>query len=90
MNLKNKLNRKLDKLEKVGVSKEKIEELGSGKLRLAAREGDVDNGSVMAGQISGMIDEILPVTEIINDIIKETEEVMLNNCDNIVGGNDND
>src|SRR6056297_33511 len=89
-NLKNKLTRKLDKLENKGASKEKIEELGSGKLRLAAREGDIENGSVMAGQISGMINEILSVSDIINNIIKETEEVMLNNCDNIVGGNDND
>ena len=64
--------------------------MGSGKLRLAAREGDVENGSVMAGQIAGMIDEIWPVSKIINDIIKETEEVMLNNCDNIVGGNNDE
>ncbi|MGM0410122.1 MAG: enoyl-[acyl-carrier-protein] reductase FabK [Bacillota bacterium] len=86
-NIKNKLTRKMEKLESKGVSKEKIEELGSGKLRLAAVEGETDHGSVMAGQIAGMIDDILSVSEIIDNTINECEEIFLKNCDK-VGGND--
>lgn len=82
-NLKNKLTRKIDSLEKEGIDKEKIEELGSGKLRKAVREGKIDTGSVMAGQIAGMIDEIKPVKEIIDNIIDETIEIINKNKDYI-------
>ena len=82
-NLKNRLTRKIDNMEKEGVDKETIEEMGSGKLREAAREGNIDTGSVMAGQIAGMVDEILPVEEIINNIISETIEIINKNYDYI-------
>ncbi|MFW6382015.1 MAG: enoyl-[acyl-carrier-protein] reductase FabK [Bacillota bacterium] len=78
--LKNALTRKLDKLEANAVSKEEIEKIGEGALREAACEGDVDNGSVMAGQISGLINNILSSEEIINNIIKEAEDMLLNTC----------
>lgn len=82
-NLKNRLTRKIDNMEKEGVDKETIEEMGSGKLREAARNGNIDTGSVMAGQIAGMVDEILPVEEIINNIISETIEIINKNYDYI-------
>ena len=82
-NLKNRLTRKIDNMEKEGADKETIEEMGSGKLREAAREGNIDTGSVMAGQIAGMVDEILPVEEIINNIISETIEIINKNYDYI-------
>jgi enoyl-[acyl-carrier protein] reductase II len=82
-NLKNRLTRKIDNMEKEGVDKETIEEMGSGKLREAAREGNIETGSVMAGQIAGMVDEILPVEEIINNIISETIEIINKNYDYI-------
>ncbi len=82
-NLKNKLTRKIDNLEKEGVSKEKIEEIGSGKLREAVIDGNIDNGSVMAGQIAGMVTDILPVEEIINNIINDTIRVINKNNDYI-------
>ncbi|MDI3546484.1 MAG: enoyl-[acyl-carrier protein] reductase [Halanaerobiales bacterium] len=75
-NLKNSLTRQMDNLERKGASREEIEELGAGKLRLAVQEGDIDRGSVMAGQIAGMINDIKPVQEIIDTIIKEAEEVI--------------
>ncbi len=78
-NLKNQLTRELERMEKEGKTREKIEEYGSGRLRLAVREGDVDNGSVMAGQIAGLIDDIKPVKIIIHDIIKETAEIINSN-----------
>lgn len=79
--LKNKLARKFLELEKQGVSIEELEKLGSGKLRDAVVDGDVSFGSLMAGQVSGMVTKIQPASEIIQQIIKEAESVIENlNC----------
>lgn len=78
-NLKNALTKKIDKMEKKGADPKEIEELGSGKLRDAVIDGDTKEGSVMAGQISGMISEIKYVKEIIDEIIKETERAIKKN-----------
>ncbi|MGB9755473.1 MAG: enoyl-[acyl-carrier-protein] reductase FabK [Desulfurella sp.] len=71
--LKNKLAREFEKLEKQEASIEDIEKLGSGKLRLAVVDGDIENGSVMAGQIAGLVKQIKPVKSIIEDIISEAK-----------------
>jgi enoyl-[acyl-carrier protein] reductase II len=76
--LKNKLTREFEKLEQMGAPKEQLEKLGEGKLRAAVVDGDVEYGSVMAGQIAGLINDIKPVKEIIEDIIKQAEEVIDN------------
>ncbi len=76
--IKNKLAREFMKLENSGATKEELEKFGEGKLRIAAREGDVKNGSVMAGQIAGLINDIKPVSEIISDIMEEAKEVLSN------------
>lgn len=75
-NLKNSLTRKLDKMEREGADPEEIEEVGSGKLRDAVVDGDTKEGSVMAGQVSGMVSEVKNVKEIIDDIMAQTEEVL--------------
>lgn len=75
-NLKNSLTRELDALEKKGVDPKKIEEIGSGKLRDAVIDGDTDNGSVMAGQIAGMIKNIKSVDAILDEIIDDCEDVL--------------
>ena len=67
--LANKLTRTFHEMEAAGASPEELEKLGAGKLHLATHKGDVENGSVMIGQISGMLDDIKPVKEIIDDII---------------------
>ena len=72
--LRNKLVRKFQLLEKNGASMEEYEELGRGALARAVREGDVDNGSVMAGQIAGLVCKQQSCDEIIQEIFKETEE----------------
>jgi enoyl-[acyl-carrier protein] reductase II len=69
--LKNKLTRKFDELEDQKVPKEEIEKAGAGALRKAVVEGDMANGSVMAGQIAGMIKDIKPCKVIIEDLVKE-------------------
>lgn len=80
-NLKNKLTKEIDRLEKEGASPEKIEEVGSGKLRDAVIEGDVREGSVMAGQIAGMISEIKSVKEIMEEIMLKAENTIKSSYD---------
>lgn len=72
--LKNKFTKEFTDLEKQGASLEELELLGSGRLRLATVEGDMDKGSLMAGQISGLINDIKPCKEIIEDIILSAEK----------------
>ena len=74
----NKLTRKFDELEKANAPVEEIEKLGAGGLNLAARKGDVEMGSVMIGQIAGMLNEIKPVQEIIDDIVNNLAKVIEN------------
>lgn len=73
--LKNKLSKEFDKLEKQGATIEEIQALGSGKLRDAVIDGDIQNGSVMAGQISGLVTKVQPAKEIIDEIIKQSQEI---------------
>ena len=68
--LQNKLSRIYLDRESHGASLEELEKLGLGTLRLAAREGDVDMGSVMIGQISGMLSSIETVEDIIQGLVK--------------------
>lgn len=74
--LKNKLTKEYEKAEKAGASKEEIEELGVGGLRKAFAEGDVQMGSLMAGQSAAMVHDILPCAEIIKDLFANTKEVV--------------
>lgn len=74
--LRNRLTREFERLERSGAPAEKLEKLGAGKLRKAVIEGDVKDGSVMSGQIAGLIGDIKPVNEIIDGIVRETEEII--------------
>ena len=65
----NKLTRQFLEMEANGTPAEVLEKFGEGKLHLATHKGDVENGSVMIGQISGMLDDIKPVKQIIDDIV---------------------
>ena len=47
-----------------------------GSLRRAVYDGDVENGSVMAGQIAGLVSEIRPVKVIIESVIAEAKNVL--------------
>lgn len=72
--LRNKLTREFEKLEENGASREEVEKLGAGALRRAVVEGDVINGSVMAGQIAGLVKEIKTCDEIIQELVKGYRE----------------
>lgn len=74
--LKNKMAKAYVKQEKEGASKEELEKYTLGSLRKAVLEGDTDNGSLMAGQVAGMISEIKPAKEIIEQLMNEAKEVI--------------
>ncbi len=74
--LKNKLSREFEKLEKANADPEEYEKLGVGRLRAAVVDGDADYGSVMAGQISGLVKESKPAKDIIEAIVDEAGKVV--------------
>ncbi|WP_243137500.1 enoyl-[acyl-carrier-protein] reductase FabK [Heliorestis convoluta] len=76
--IKNKLTRQFDELERQAAPAEQFEALGVGKLRLAMVDGEVDHGSVMAGQVAGMICKEQSSSEIIQEIMQEAKTVMSN------------
>ena len=83
--IETKLAKEMLELEKNGAPKEKIEELGRGSLRNAVVEGDVENGSVMAGQVAAMVNEERTTKEILEYLIcdlKIETEVLKRKVDN--------
>ena len=66
--LKNRMSREYVRLEQQGASLEELEKLTLGGLRRAVFDGDVETGSVMTGQVAGMLHEIRPVREILTQL----------------------
>ena len=62
-------------MEKEGVEFEKLERLSLGTLRKAVVDGDVKQGTVMAGQIAGLVSKEQTCEEIIKELMKEVSEV---------------
>ncbi len=69
--LKNTMSREYLKLESTKVDREEMEKLTLGSLRKAVLEGDMDNGSVMIGQIAGLINEVKPLAQIFEEMMNE-------------------
>ena len=76
--IKNAFTREYQKAEydRSSVSDEELEKKAVGVLRIAAREGDVKNGCVLAGQVAGMIDKEQTSREIITEMFSQAEEVL--------------
>ncbi|ERK58453.1 putative enoyl-[acyl-carrier-protein] reductase II [Gemella bergeri ATCC 700627] len=74
--LKNDLTMRYHELEEKSDTLMELEELTLGSLRRAAYEGDIVNGSVMSGQIAGLVKEIQPVKTVIQTLFKEAKEVL--------------
>ena len=66
--LKNQMAKEYLKLEAEGADKMTLENITLGSLRRAVLEGDVDTGSVMAGQVCGQLTQIRPVAEILEEL----------------------
>ena len=74
--IKNELTKRYHELEEQSSTLMELEELTLGSLKRAVYDGDVENGSVMAGQIAGLVTEIRPVKNIVEAVIKEAREVL--------------
>ena len=74
--LRNDMARKYLELEKSGAPFEELEQLTLGSLRKAVQEGDTKNGSLMAGQIAGMIKEERTCADIISSTVSEACKLM--------------
>ena len=72
--LRNEMTKKYLELENGGASGDELELLTLGGLRKAVVEGDVKNGSVMAGQIAGLIKDKMTCKELVEKLVKEAEE----------------
>ena len=75
--IKNRLARDFQQLEKRNASLEEYEELGAGSLCRAAREGDMDYGSIMAGQSAGLVKKEQTCKEIVEEIFLEAKKIIL-------------
>ncbi|MGN0402710.1 MAG: enoyl-[acyl-carrier-protein] reductase FabK [Acetatifactor sp.] len=76
--LRNKMTKEYLRMEKEGASFEELEKLGLGALRKAVVEGDVVNGTVMAGQIAGLVNRELTCREMIEEIMDQAEKLLKN------------
>lgn len=75
--LKNKMSRSFfEKEYDSNVTEEELNALGAGALRRAAREGDVENGSLMCGQIAGMVRAEESCRDIILDVVSGAEKLL--------------
>ncbi len=73
--LRNRLARQFQDAEAAGATPEQLEAMGEGKLRAAVVDGDVEFGSVMAGQSAGLVHRIMPAAEIIREMVLQAEEI---------------
>ena len=74
--LRNKMTREYVKLEKEGAPFEELEQLTLGALRKAVVEGDVVNGTLMAGQCAGLVQKEQTCEEMIREIMEQAEKLL--------------
>ena len=74
--LKNKMARKYLQMELKGSDRDELEKLTLGSLRKAVFDGDADNGSLMSGQICGLVKEIRPLAEIFEEMTEGCNKVI--------------
>lgn len=79
--LRNPMTRKYLKMEAEGASAETLELMTLGSLRRAVVDGDLNEGSFMAGQIAGLVNKCQTCREIIEEMMEEALTVMLTKAD---------
>ena len=76
--VKNDFYLRVKELENSGAGREELMELlGRGRAKLGMFEGDMQEGELEIGQIAGLIHEIKPAAEILDEILHEFEAVRL-------------
>lgn len=74
--LRNQMTRQYLKMEKEGAAFEELEKITLGSLRKAVMEGDVINGTVMAGQSAGLVKEEQTCRQIIDEVMEQAENLL--------------
>ncbi len=74
--LRNKMAREYVRREQAGATQMELEELTLGGLRRAVFDGDMETGSVMSGQVAGMLREVRPVDTILREMAEDGEAVL--------------
>jgi thiazole biosynthesis protein thiG len=74
--LRNDMTKAYLQKEQEGASTEELELLASGALRRAVQEGDIHNGSLMSGQIAGLIKEEVSCKQLIDTLVSKTKEAL--------------
>lgn len=74
--LKNNLTDRFQALQNAGISREELELFDRNRMYLGLIEGDIEDGSLLAGQIAGLIKEIKPVRAIIEETVAEAERII--------------
>lgn len=74
--LRNDMTKTYLQKEQEGASTEELELLASGALRRAVQEGDIHNGSLMSGQIAGLIKEEVSCKQLIETLVSQTKEAL--------------
>ncbi len=64
------------KIEYSDISDEALEAMGVGALRLAVKEGDIENGSFLAGQIAALVNKPQTAAEILREVTAEAEQIL--------------
>lgn len=75
--LRNPMTRKFEEMEKQSLTQEQLIEFGTGKLKTAAIDGNVAEGSFMAGQSCGLVNDVVSCAELIQRTIADAEQVLL-------------
>lgn len=74
--LKTRFTNEYAKLEAEGADPAKLSEFGTGALRRAAKEGDVERGSFLCGQVAGMVRERQSAADIVDDLVRGAQKVL--------------
>lgn len=74
--LRNDMTKAYLQKEQEGASTEELELLASGALKRAVQEGDIHNGSLMSGQIAGLIKEEVSCKQLIDTLVSQTKEAL--------------
>ena len=76
--IKTKFTRRLLKMENQNIDRLEFEKAAAGSLRKAVQDGNLDEGTFMAGQISGLVKAVEPAQAIVSRLMREGEELMKN------------
>ena len=79
--LKNKMAREYLRMEKDNLPLAELEKLTLGSLRRAVFDGDTDTGSLMAGQVAGMVREVKPLRQIFEELMAGCQSVWKELCE---------